>query len=299
MSAASPSWRGVHAVMVTPFDGALGVDWGGLRANADFLARSPIDVIVCLGSEGEFYALNDTERREVAETVLETVAGRKPVIVGVSHPSSFVAADFARHAGRSGADAVMATPPYFARTDAEGLAEHFSNIAAAGVPLFLYNSPGRTGVSMTPATIVSIAERSGAAGVKQAAPDISELADLVAADLPADFAVVGGAELAFWPALCVGAAGNTATAASAFPAGFAGLWTAAQEHRWADGEASYRRLSPLRRAYAMAGGQAAVVKRLMDHVGLAGGPVRPPIRPLSSAAEALVRVVAEDLRTWR
>jgi dihydrodipicolinate synthase/N-acetylneuraminate lyase len=285
--------------MVTPFDRTLAVDRGGLRANADFLARSPVDVIVCLGSEGEFYALDDAERRDVVEIVIETVAGRKPIIVGVSHPSSFVAAEFARHAGRSGADAVMATPPYFARTDAEGLVEHFGSIAAAGVPLFLYNSPGRTGVSMSPATIVSIAERSGATGIKQAAPDISELADLVAADLPTDFAVIGGAELAFWPALCVGAAGNTATAASAFPIVFAGLWAAAQEQRWADGEASYRRLAALRRAYAMAGGQAAVVKRLMDHTGLAGGPVRPPVRPLSSAAEELVRSVADDLRSWR
>jgi dihydrodipicolinate synthase/N-acetylneuraminate lyase len=282
------SWQGLHAVMVTPFDRA------GLRANIEFLVNSPIDVIVCLGSEGEFYALSDHERNEVATAVLSSVAGRKPVIVGVSHPSSVVAAAFARHAGASGADAVMATPPYFAKTDQVGLADHFVAIANEAVPLFLYNSPGRTGVSMSPATLTTIAERSGAIGVKQAAPDISELADLLATSLPENFAVIGGAEVAFWPALCVGAAGNTATAASALPGLFAHMWEASQERRWEAGSLLYRQLAPLRRAYTLAGGQAAVVKELMDVVGLAGGPTRPPVRPLSDDLRQMVRTWARE-----
>jgi dihydrodipicolinate synthase/N-acetylneuraminate lyase len=293
------SWRGVHAVMVTPFDRALGVDWGGLRANTEFLVEGPVDVIVCLGSEGEFYALSDRERQDVAASVLDTVAGRKPVVIGVSHPSSVVAATFARHARESGASAVMATAPYFARTDEDGLSEHFTAIGAEGVPLFLYNSPGRTGVSMSPATIARIAHRSGAIGVKQAAPDIAELADLLAADLPPGFVIVGGAEVAFWPALCVGAVGNTATAASAVPAVFAALWEAAQAGRMAEGRDLYARLATLRRAYALAGNQAAVVKALMDLVGLAGGPPRPPVRPLSDAARAMVQASYDELAADR
>lgn len=282
-------------MMVTPFDDRLEVDWAGLKANAEFLVEAPVDVIVCLGSEGEFYALTDRERNEVTVRVLDAVAGRKPVIVGVSHPSSVVAATFARHARASGADAVMATAPYFAKTDQAGLTEHFVAIANEGAPLFLYNSPGRTGVAMSPAVISMIVERSGAVGVKQAAPDISELADLLASTLPRDFAVIGGAELAFWPALCIGAAGNTATAASALPAYFAKMWNAAQQRQWDAGSDLYRRLAPLRAAYAMAGGQAAVVKELMDLVGLAGGPPRPPIRPLSDEVRERVRTFANEL----
>lgn len=189
----------------------------------------------------------------------------------------------------------MATPPYFAKTDDVGLTEHFVAIADEGAPMFLYNSPGRTGVAMSPDLIATIAERSGAAGVKQAAPDISELAQLLAYSLSPDFAVVGGAELAFWPALCIGAAGNTATAASAIPSPFADMWEAAQQGRWDVGSDLYRKLAPLRKAYAMAGGQAAVVKELMELVGLAGGPTRPPVRPLTDDVRERVRVVARDL----
>lgn len=77
-------WRGLHAVMVTPFDKRLEVDWNGLKANVEFLVEAPVDVIVCLGSEGEFYALTDRERHEVTVKVVDAVGGRKPVVVGVS-----------------------------------------------------------------------------------------------------------------------------------------------------------------------------------------------------------------------
>lgn len=293
------AWRGVHAIMVTPFQGDLALDREGLRRNADFLARGPADVIVCLGSEGEFYALDDAERRIVAADVVDAVAGRKPVVVGVSHPSATVALRLAVHARESGADAVLATPPFFARTDEVGTIEHFETIAQGGLPLFIYNSPGRTGVNMSPGLIARAAHRVGAIGVKQAAPDISELADLLVADLPAGFLVIGGAETAFWPALAVGAAGNTATAASAIPGAFARLWGAADRGEAEEARAIYARLAPLRRAYAEAGGQASVVKAMMGLVGLAGGPPRPPLRPVTDDTLRLVQAIVEDLRDLR
>jgi 4-hydroxy-tetrahydrodipicolinate synthase len=282
--------------MVTPFRDDLELDRPGLRADADFLARSGVDVIVCLGSEGEFYALSDEERRVVAEEVVDAVGRRKPVVVGVSHPSSFVAAALADHARTIGADAVLATPPYFARADEQSIVDHFVRVADRGIPLFMYNSPGRTGVSMSRSLIVQAARRSGAVGVKQAAPDVSELADLLTADLADGFTVVGGAEVTFWPALAVGAAGNTATAASAVPETFVDLWRAARDGRADDARALYARLGTLRRAYAAAGGQAAVVKAMMSLVGLAGGPTRPPLRPLDASVLALVEEALAALR---
>src|SRR5439155_643087 len=87
-----------------------------------------------------------------------------------------------------------------------------------------------------------------------------------------------GAEIAIWPALCVGAAGNTATAASALPGVFRAVWRASRERELERGQELYARMAPLREAYRTAGGQAAVVKRLCELVGLAGGPPRPPTR---------------------
>jgi dihydrodipicolinate synthase/N-acetylneuraminate lyase len=174
----------------------------------------------------------------------------------------------------------MATPPFFAKSDYDGLRAHFAEIAGAGLPLYIFNSPGRTGVDLAPAVIAGLAHETGAGGVKQAAPDIADLADLLATDLPVGFHVIGGAESSFWPALVTGAAGNTATAASAIPEVFAAIRDAAKDGDLVRGRELYQSLAPLRTLYRSGGGQAPVVKALMDARGLAGGPPRPPLREL-------------------
>jgi 4-hydroxy-tetrahydrodipicolinate synthase len=283
------TWRGIYAIAVTPFTAAGELDRGGLRDVAEFLARSPVDVIVVLGSEGEFYALTDEERRAVVEAVTETVQGRKPVVAGVSHPSAREAAALARHAAAAGCDAVMTTAPYYVKADEQGLRAHVESVAACGRPVVFYNVPARVGYDVSVDTMLQLAGSVGISVVKQASPDLSALADLVERGEAIGLTVVGGAEVAVWPALAIGAHGNTATAASAIPEVFAELWQCAVEGDFARGKALYARLGPLRRAYQLAGGQAAVVKRLMELRGLPGGSPRPPLRPVGPEIEALLR----------
>jgi len=286
------SWSGVHAVMVTPFNMDLSLDEAGLRANAQFLAGTSVDVLICLGTEGEFYALTDDERRRVVEIVVDEVGSRKPVICGVSHPSSRVAATLARHAADVGVQGVIALAPYVVRSDAAGIASYYQAIAeAAELPTFIYNSPGRVGYNLPPRQILELAALPNIIGVKQAAPDLAELAELIGART--NLVVIGGAETSFWPAVCIGASGNTATAASAFPTIFARMWQAAQAADLAGGQALYYELAPLRRAYSMTGGQAAVVKRACSLVGLAGGPVRPPAQPAPDGVDQLLAPLVE------
>jgi 4-hydroxy-tetrahydrodipicolinate synthase len=281
-------WRGIHAVMVTPFNADLSLDESGLRANVEFLATSNVDAVLCLGSEGEFYALTDEERRRVAEITVDALGGRKPVAVGVSHESAMQAASLARHAGSIGASAVLATAPYFGQPALPEIRDHFALIAEAGLPVFVYNSPSRVGYGLRPSAIATIAQVPGVIGVKQAAADISELVELLETLDGSGCLVIGGSENTIWPALAVGAVGNTATAASAVPQVFVRFWELAREGRLEDGRALYRRLTPLRQAYVAAGGQAAIVKRLMEKAGLCGGPVRPPGRVAGHDVEPLL-----------
>jgi 4-hydroxy-tetrahydrodipicolinate synthase len=280
-------WEGVFPVMTTPFNRDLSLDVAGLRANADFLARSEVDVLVCLGTEGEFYALTDQERRQVVEIVIDEVRGRKRVICGVSHPSTREAAALGRHAAETGAAAVMALAPYFVITDPAGIASYYASIAeASGVPTFIYNSPGRVGYNLSTEQILSLAEIEGICGVKQGSAEISELVALIGSR--ESFAVIGGAEISFWPALCAGADGNTATGASALPSYFVEMWQMSQAGNLRRGQEIYRELEPLRRAYRLARSQAPVVKRVAEMVGLAGGPVRPPLTPVPAEADSLL-----------
>lgn len=288
-------WHGIHAVMVTPFQADMSVDADGLRSNVAFLAESDVDVVICLGSEGEFYALSDDERRLVAEITAEELRGRRPLVIGVSHPSAIQALVLARHAASIGADAVLATPPYFGQPPLPEIQAHFSTIAEAGLPVFLYNTPSRVGYGLTPSDIAAIVALPGLIGIKQAAPDIRDLVELLSTLDGSGSLVIGGSESMIWPALAVGAVGNTATAASAIPSVFARLWTLAQEGRLSEGRDLYLLLAPLREAYAVAGGQAPVVKRLMDHAGLCGGAPRPPARVASEAADALIESLVAAL----
>jgi 4-hydroxy-tetrahydrodipicolinate synthase len=274
--------------MVTPFQANLAVDNDGLRTNVAFLAESPVDAIICLGSEGEFYALDEGERRLVAETTASELAGRRPLIVGVSHSSAVQARSLAQHAASIGADAVLATPPYFGQPPIDEIKGHFSMIAEAELPVFLYNTPSRVGYGLNPTDLLAILRVDGVIGVKQAAPDIGELVELLGLLDGSPALVIGGSEGAIWPALAVGAVGNTATAASAIPSAFARLWRHALDGRLAEGRELYRQLRPLRAAYALAGGQAPVVKRLMDRVGLCGGALRPPARAAADEVDPLL-----------
>lgn len=302
MTVTIPRWRGIYAVMLTPFQKDLSLDEGGLRTNARFLAEQPVDVVIALGSEGEFYALTDAERRRVAEITVDELAGKRPVVVGVSHPSAVGALALAKHAAAIGADAVLSTPPYFGQPAQDDVRRHFGTIAEAGLPVFAYNSPGRVGYNLRPADIAAILGLPGIVGVKQAAADITELVDLLCTIDPDGPLVVGGAEKTIWPAFAVGATGNTATAASAIPDAFARLWRLAQDGCFAEGRDLYASLAPLREAYALAGGQAPVVKRLLDRVGLCGGPVRPPARDADAAVDRALESLITELEAqglWR
>jgi 4-hydroxy-tetrahydrodipicolinate synthase len=288
-------WRGIHAVMVTPFRSDLSLDEAGLRTNVDFLATSPVDAVLCLGSEGEFYALSDAERRRVAEITVDALGDRKPVAVGVSHASSVQAVALARHAASIGATAVLATAPFFGQPPLVEIRDHFSAIAEVGLPVFVYNTPSRVGYSLSPSDIAVLARVPGVIGIKQASADVTDLVELIETMDGSDCLVIGGSENTIWPAFAVGAVGNTATAASAMPRVFARFWQLAGEGRLDDGRALYRDLAPLRKAYAVAGGQAAVVKRLMERAGLAGGPVRPPVAAATANVEPLLDAMVQQL----
>ena len=288
-------WRGIHAVMVTPFNADGSLDLQGLSANVQFLAERPVDAVICLGSEGEFYAMTDEERRSVAETTADALAGRRPLVIGVSCPSATQAKALASHAASLDADAVLATPPYFGQPSLDMIRAHFAAIAEAGLPVFLYNAPSRVGYRLRPADLVPILDEPGVIGVKQASPDVAELVELIGLLDGTERLVIGGSESTIWPALSVGAVGNTATAASAIPDVFARLWQLSQGGASADGLRLYRLLAPLRQAYSLSGGQAGVVKRLMDRAGLCGGAVRPPARPSADAAEPLLDSLVASL----
>lgn len=269
-------WRGIHTILITPFRGDLSLDVEGHRANVRFAAASRAHVLVCLGTQGEFSSLATEERKLIMRITVEETQGRKPVICGTASSSTLEAIELSRYAKDVGADAGMAVPPYYAEVTPDGVVDHFRRIAeATPLPLFLYNAPARAGFNLTPPLLARLADVPGVVGVKQATRNITELEETVTA-VGHRMAVVGGAEAMIWPCLALGMIGSTSTAASFMPDPMVRLYEAARAGRMQEALELYYAQAELR-AVSKTLGHAAVVKIGMELVGLAGGPVRPPL----------------------
>lgn len=132
-------FRGVFTIPVTPFTPEGAVDEESLRRCLAFCLEAGAHGVVAPVNASEFTALSDDERRRVATIVVESVAGRVPVVIGVSGTSAQHAGIFARHARQIGADAVIAMPPYARKASPEEIVDYFRVVAAPGLPVFIQN----------------------------------------------------------------------------------------------------------------------------------------------------------------
>lgn len=200
-------FHGVIPPLITPFDGKGGIDEAFLRSHVDYLIECGVHGVFCLSSVGEFAYLSDEEKLRVMGVVVEEVAGKVPVLVGVGHFSCKASLDYARAAERLGADGLVAILlPYFPLTD-DMAYEYYRFLAAStSLPVVIYNFPAVTGFDIKPETVARLAEVDNIVGIKDTVTDarhtlrILELA-------PKGFSVFPGSELTLQAAMEAGARG--------------------------------------------------------------------------------------------
>jgi len=131
--------HGVIAFPVTPFKTDLSLDISGLRNNLQGLLKYPISAVVAAGGTGEMYSLTPSEHQEVVKATVEEVHGKVPVIAGTGFNRQ-IAIELAQQSARAGADAILALPPYYPNADEGALAEYYAAIGAATpLGLFVYS----------------------------------------------------------------------------------------------------------------------------------------------------------------
>ena len=298
MSPAAPWLRGVIAPLTTPFRSDLSLDSAGLKDNIAYLLEKGVQTFLCCGSTGEFPSLTDGERREVITATIEAVGGRGRVIAGVAHPSFPAAVALAGHAKTVGAAAVLLTPPYYYRAlDAE-VVEFFRRVdEAIDLPWILYHGSAPTGALSLDA-VEQIAGLSRFAGYKEASADMGRYYGLVDR-CRGRFPIVAAAENVLVFQLLAGADALMTLTPGFAPEFMAGLWGAVQKGHTAEAMALWGRLWQLRKllAPAMASGYPAYVaygKAALDHLGLAGGPCRPPLRALDATERGPLHAVMRE-----
>jgi 4-hydroxy-tetrahydrodipicolinate synthase len=197
--------QGCGTALVTPFTDRGEVDYPALRALAEWQIAERIDFLVPCGSTGEAQTLDDSERERVVAAVVETAAGRVPVMAGATSNDTARAVAEARRMCRLGVDYILTATPYYNKPTQAGLFRHFTAIADASTkPICLYNVPGRTAVNLQPAVTLQLAEHPNVMGIKEASGDLAQVMQILRGR-PERFAVLSGDD---WLALAIVAAGG-------------------------------------------------------------------------------------------
>jgi 4-hydroxy-tetrahydrodipicolinate synthase len=278
-----PLWTGIGTALVTPFtrDGAL--DEAGVRR----LARRQIDAgvhfLVPCGTTGESPTLSDEERARVVELVVEEAAGRVPVLAGAGGYDTREVIRSAQQMKRLGAAGILSVTPYYNKPTQEGLFQHYSAIAGeAGLPVIVYNVPGRTGVNVEVGTIARLSRVPNIAGVKEASGNVAQMCEICRA-VPDGFIVLSGDDVLTLPLMAVGGHGIISVIGNEAPAEMTRMVELAEAGDFAAARELHRRLMPLMSANFVESNPIPV-KAAMAAMGLLDEVYRLPMVPPSEAS---------------
>ncbi len=169
---AKTSFRGSFTALVTPFKNGS-VDEQAFRALVDWQIAEGTNGLVPVGTTGESPTLSHDEHDKVVEWCVDQAKGRVPVVAGAGSNSTEEAVKLSRHAEKAGADAVLIVTPYYNKPTQEGLYQHYKAINdAIGIPIIIYNIPGRSVIDMSVETMTRLFELKNIAGVKDATANV-------------------------------------------------------------------------------------------------------------------------------
>lgn len=174
-------FQGSFTALVTPFKNG-GLDERAFRELVDWQIAEGTDGLVPVGTTGESPTLSHDEHHRVVEWCIEQAKGRVKVIAGAGSNSTDEAISLSKHAEKAGADAVLVVTPYYNKPTQEGMYLHYKAINdAIGIPIFIYNIPGRSVVDMTPETMARLARLKNIVGVKDATANVARVSEQRAA----------------------------------------------------------------------------------------------------------------------
>ena len=284
--------KGSLVAIVTPMHEDGSIDFDAYRRLIDWHVASGTAAIVAVGTTGESPTVDVAEHAQLIGAAVEYAAGRIPVVAGTGGNSTREAVELTEEARKLGAVASLQVVPYYNKPTQEGMYRHFKEVAeSVGLPLILYNVPGRTVADLSNDTVLRLAEVPGIIGLKDATGDIARGSDLLAR-LPAGFGVYSGNDDSALALMAMGGHGVISVTANVAPAPMAQMCAAALAGDWKGALALHRKLLPLHfKLFVEA--NPIPVKWALERMGQIGAGIRLPLTPLSQPKQA---VVEEALR---
>ncbi len=174
-------FTGSGVALVTPFNADGSINFDKLGELIEFHIENKTDAIIVCGTTGEAATMPDSEHLSVVEYAVKKAAGRVPIIAGTGSNDTAHGINLSKEAERLGADGLLLVTPYYNKATQKGLILHYEAIAkAVSIPIILYSVPSRTGVNITPETLLKLSEIPNIVAVKEASGNISQVAKIAA-----------------------------------------------------------------------------------------------------------------------
>jgi 4-hydroxy-tetrahydrodipicolinate synthase len=284
---AKTSFRGSFTALVTPFKNGS-VDEKAFRDIVDWQISEGTNGLVPVGTTGESPTLSHDEHKQVVEWCIDQADGRVPVIAGSGSNSTAEAIELSRHAEEAGADAVLIVTPYYNKPTQEGLYQHYKAINdAIGIPIIIYNIPGRSIVDMSVETMARLYELKNIAGVKDATANMARVSQQRAAMGP-DFNQLSGEDITALGFMVHGGHGCISVTSNVAPRLCAEFQTACLKGDFAGALKLQDKLTPLH-INLFVETSPAPIKYAMSLIGKCANTVRLPMVPASEKAQTAVR----------
>jgi len=285
--------KGVIPPIVTPVDENENVDEQGLMKVIDHVLAGGVHGVFVMGSNGEFYAMDEDNQRKAVEITVRHVDGRVPVYAGVGEITTKACIRLVKQAEEAGADAVTLLTPMFIKLTDQELYDHFREIAeSTKLPVLLYNNPGKTANNISVILVRRLAQIDNIIGIKNTSLDFAQTIKFIDATKDiANFKVLAGSDYYIYATLAYGGAGCVAGTANVAPALVSDIY---EKFVSGDLEGSLKAqfdLIPLRDTYDY-GSFPVVMKDCLNLMGLNIGH---PVRPIQHCTEEKIEEIKEIL----
>jgi 4-hydroxy-tetrahydrodipicolinate synthase len=277
-------FSGSFTAMVTPFrEGRF--DEGRLREQVEYQIKGGIGGLVPVGTTGESPTLNFDEHVKVIELTVKYAAGRVPVIAGTGANATSEALDLHAAAKRVGATACLSVNPYYNKPSQEGLYRHFMTLAdRVALPIVLYNIPGRTGITMSPATVARLNEHPHIVAIKESTGSTDIATEIMSL---CDITVLSGDDSMTLPLMAIGARGVVSVASNLIPTKINALAQLALGGDFEQAKELHVELFPFIKSLFLDGNPVGI-KHAMKVAGLDSGEMRLPLWEASDATKKTI-----------
>ena len=286
---------GMGVALITPFKTDESIDFDALARIVEHQIKNGTDYLVVCGTTAETPTLTEKEKDEVTRFVINCVAGRLPIVLGVGGNNTKAVVEKLKNFEYNGVDAILSVTPYYNKPSQEGLYQHYSAIAKASpLPVILYNVPGRTGVNMLASTTLRLAnEFKNICAIKEASGNFSQIDEIIK-NKPADFMVISGDDGITFPLITLGAVGVISVIGNAFPREFSRMVRLALDGDYNSARTIHYRFTELIELLFVEGNPAGV-KSMLAVMGFIENKLRLPLVPNTIMTYEKIRHVLNQL----